>query len=440
MMRSSENQLFWWRWSGLLLVFLLGILSMYQLHYAGDPKRWMTLPETAYFSWGLFFGINNPIGFPRTGQGPTWAVWLAGMMFFAAPLMLAWTLIEGGLRIARRFRQKLLGDSQVQLQGMRDHLVLCGLGKLGNLIADWVLKQNPDAKGGSIPLVVIERDAENPWLQPLRDRGVPILIGDQTQQDLLLRAGVERASRLIAVSGDDIANLDAAHIGRRLNPTLEVRCQVTDLQLQHLIEKASSMKIQTFSSYDIVAESLIKTMLQERVGDQPRPAFLLAGIGRFGRMMIKHLIQRYKDRDLRLLVLDRKGESLGRILRGTIQGAETFLPKDNVIAADINDPYVWREIRDREEMARAVIVLCTDDDVSNINTALMIEQQIDRDILVVSRMFRDVSFMDRKQDRFRVAIFNQLLQQGLSSILALSPPASSPKTPDAPPPASSAKA
>lgn len=419
---QEQNRVFLRPWQIIVAVvlFVMGTLALSALPYADKSAKMPSLMEAAYYTFGLFLGSGNPVGFPRVG--PSWAVMIGRIVYFGAPIILAWTVVEALFRFTRSLTQSIFDQTERRARGMEGHTIICGLGKLGNMIVDWNI--GPPARpalGVSFTqseVIVLEKDPENPRIHELRERGVLVLTGDQTQPHILEKAGLHRAKKLIAVSGDDIANLDAAHIAAHMNSKLEVRCQVTNLQLQQLLQRASELNIHSFNSYDIAAQKLINQYLASSLEGQFAPLFVIAGIGRFGQMMIHHLLDRYKEREPSVVIVDRRGEHIARILRGTIPHAEDYIKPGHVYEGEIADPYVWRGIRDEHNLEHATVVLCTDDDVSNINTALMIEKQVGNDILVVSRMFREVSFMQRSQEHFRVAVLSQLIQQGLAESLA----------------------
>ncbi|MBI4616454.1 MAG: NAD-binding protein [Planctomycetes bacterium] len=403
-----------WQIPAALFLFLLGMVALRELPYQAEPERTPGTAEAAYYSMGLFLGMENPIGFPR--EGPPWAVWLARLVYFGSPLILASAVIEGVVGFTRRFAKVYLANPEKQVARMDGHYVLCGLGKHGNMLVDLLFAAAPDKArrpDGGPNIVIVERNAENEYLVDMETRRIPVIMGDMTVADTLQRAGIARARKKIAISGDDIANLDAAHIARKLNRDVAAICQVTDVQLQKLVHQAAKLEIDTFNSYDVAAKNLIQMEIRPQVGAAQAPLFVLAGIGRFGRMMAENLIRTFGDRALKILIVDRKGEHIGRVLRGTMPEGEKYFPEGSIYEADIMDPFVWRQIRDENDVSHGTIVICTDNDVSNINTALMIEDQIGRDILVVSRMFRDVSFMEGREGRFKIAVLSKLIEKGI---------------------------
>ena len=95
-----------------------------------------------------------------------------------------------------------------------DHVILCGLGRVGFRVVRWLhdLAQ---------PLVVIEIDPANPFLEQVRASSP----GDHRRRappEILRQAAVERASAVAAVTSDDLLNLSVATEARALQPDIRV--------------------------------------------------------------------------------------------------------------------------------------------------------------------------------------------------------------------------
>lgn len=90
---------------------------------------------------------------------------------------------------------------QMQVARRRGHIVLCGLGYVGNAFLEslWQARKR---------VVVIEKDAESPNRRLCRQMGVPVIVGDAQQPQILQAAGIGRAARLLAVTPDDAVNTE----------------------------------------------------------------------------------------------------------------------------------------------------------------------------------------------------------------------------------------
>jgi voltage-gated potassium channel Kch len=85
----------------------------------------------------------------------------------------------------------------------RRHVVVAGLGEYG-----WQLARSFDAAGHQV--VAVERDPANPAIVGCRERRIPVIVGDATDDHVIARAQVDRARYVIATCGDDAANVRIA--------------------------------------------------------------------------------------------------------------------------------------------------------------------------------------------------------------------------------------
>jgi voltage-gated potassium channel len=96
---------------------------------------------------------------------------------------------------------------------MKGHYVICGFGRVGHQVAQ-VFER------GQVPFLVIDPKKES--LDELEGKGVPVLIGDATDDTVLTTAGIDRAKGLIACSDSDVANVYITLSARQLNASLNI--------------------------------------------------------------------------------------------------------------------------------------------------------------------------------------------------------------------------
>lgn len=101
------------------------------------------------------------------------------------------------------------------------HYIICGVGRVGSYIADELLKTER-------PFVVIDPIDKIVEKHCERTGHQIALIGDASDDDILLGAGVERCRGVFAVSGDDSKNLVISLSARQLNPTARIVARVHD--------------------------------------------------------------------------------------------------------------------------------------------------------------------------------------------------------------------
>lgn len=107
------------------------------------------------------------------------------------------------------------------IKELRDHYIICGMGRVGGYVADEMLKTDR-------PFVVIETSAEAIAGHAERTGHELALHGDAADDDLLLAAGVERCAGVFAVTGDDSRNLVISMSARALRPGSRIVARVHD--------------------------------------------------------------------------------------------------------------------------------------------------------------------------------------------------------------------
>jgi Trk K+ transport system NAD-binding subunit len=130
---------------------------------------------------------------------PTW------MEIFGICLILAGTTLVTtifalltNVLVSRRIAQSL---GQARIPGMRGHVVMVGLGSVGMEVLDGLLKRGRD-------VVVVERDETNRYLNQVRQRGVPLVLGDSTLGQTLDSVNLSRAASVAIVTSDDLTNIE----------------------------------------------------------------------------------------------------------------------------------------------------------------------------------------------------------------------------------------
>lgn len=106
-------------------------------------------------------------------------------------------------------------------QGLHDHVIVVGFGRVGHATALAVREQDRGV------LVVDADDASVAAVEAIG--GVP-LVGDGRDEEVLRAAGIEHAAALIAAAHDDATNLVVVLTARALCPGLRIVARVNDPQ------------------------------------------------------------------------------------------------------------------------------------------------------------------------------------------------------------------
>ena len=119
---------------------------------------------------------------------------------------------------------------------MRDHYIVCGIGRVGSCVADELLKTEH-------PFVVIDPNKESLAAYAERTGHQLYIAGDASDDSMLLSAGVERCKGVFAVAGDDNKNLVISLSSRQLNPKARIVARVHDQRTAEKTRRAGADEI-----------------------------------------------------------------------------------------------------------------------------------------------------------------------------------------------------
>ena len=115
-------------------------------------------------------------------------------------------MVEGRIRIImgrRRLDKKI--------DRLKNHYIVCGYGRIGRVLCRHLRRANID-------IAVIEKDSE---LIPVMDEdGVLYIAGEATDENNLIKAGIERAKAVVAALATDTDNVFLVLTARQLAPEL----------------------------------------------------------------------------------------------------------------------------------------------------------------------------------------------------------------------------
>lgn len=155
-------------------------------------------------------------------------------------------LLEGDLRGYLKERRMLK-----QLDTLKDHIIICGFGKMG-FQAAWELKK------AGVPFVIIERD-ETKGRSP-RFSGDLVLHGNALEELVLERAGVLRARGLITALTTDADNVLVTLTVKEMRPELPVVARSAKLGTERQLRAAGADHI--VSPYEIGGRRMAGLLLK----------------------------------------------------------------------------------------------------------------------------------------------------------------------------------
>jgi voltage-gated potassium channel len=148
-------------------------------------------------------------------------------LILSAVLVTAWAVSSAAELIFAEFFWTYVGRQRMQrrIDKMSNHTIICGYGRMGHRVAEELSAEDE-------PWVTI--DADEGIVGDLQLNNGLGVVGDATLDDSLLRAGIERAKALIAVTRGDAINIVIILSARALNPDVMVaaRAETEDARLK----------------------------------------------------------------------------------------------------------------------------------------------------------------------------------------------------------------
>ena len=158
-------------------------------------------------------------------------------------------LVEGQIRVILG-RRKL----ENQIKRLKDHYIVCGYGRIGRVMSKHLVQ-------GKLDVVAIEHNRDR---IPVMDKdGIPYIVGEATDEDNLIKAGVERARALATALASDADNVFLALTARQINPHIYVVARASEDSAKKTLYAAGADVV--VSPYDIGARRMAHSILRPTV-------------------------------------------------------------------------------------------------------------------------------------------------------------------------------
>jgi hypothetical protein len=270
-----------------------------------------------------------------------------------------------------------------------NHIVICGLGQKGfQLVKDL---------GKSNRVVVIEKHPSNPNVEECRALGILVYIGDASTPEILKKARVQNAKRLIAISGNDGTNVDiAVQVGeflstqgkRRENP-LECHVHIVDLELRSLFRFHQTMpttqkgvRVSMFNVFENGARMLFQNVFLD-YGPRPivdpndvRQAHLIVlGFGHVGESVVLQAVKMThfpNGKKVRLTIVDKDAARQYDRFRVRYGAFPEHCAVDPPLDAFADESRVFEQIEGwcKDPNSIVTVVVCFEDDARSLSVGL----------------------------------------------------------------------
>jgi len=225
----------------LTLIFIFGSLGFYFLEEKAETPL-----DAFYFTLVTISTVGYGDITPTTQAGKMLAITIiflgVGSVFITIP-----TFFE--LLVKRELKEvlKLPGEKSE----LKDHIVVCGWGKVGKSLVD-------DFRERNMEFVVVENDEDR--VKHLVDKDINVIQGDCKSESVLKNAGVDCA-KILVTTLDDSDNVFTILTAKILNPDIDVISKVDYPQNTAKLRQVGANQI--INCYEIGASSIVKQVTEK---------------------------------------------------------------------------------------------------------------------------------------------------------------------------------
>lgn len=172
---------------------------------------------------------------------------VAGIAMILASTAFIWMIFSLTVdRIIKRRVQLALGR---HTHTQRDHVIVCGIGRLGRLVGEALLKRGER-------VLVVEQDEHSEGVEYLRALGADVYFGDARSPRVLQEAGVRQAKALYSLVANDFVNLEVGLSARSFVPGMRLILRIHDESMAQRIKEQFDIHL-SFSMSAIADEKFL---------------------------------------------------------------------------------------------------------------------------------------------------------------------------------------
>ena len=222
--------------------FTIAMISLVVLFAIGVIGYWIIEGDNPHHKWTVFDAIFmtvitlTTVGYSddnmsKVGKAFTVFLLIGGLGIFVYSVGVATAfIVEGQFREV--FRRRKMEKS---INKLSNHYIVCGIGDTGIHALEEMIQMNID-------FVAIEQDQER-IDHELGTKDFLYVQGDATEDEVLVRAGVERARGLIASLSRDQDNLFVVLSAKQLNPRLKIASKAVEANSLSKLQQAGADEV-----------------------------------------------------------------------------------------------------------------------------------------------------------------------------------------------------
>lgn len=185
-------------------IVIIGALGFYLIE-----EQWGIL-ESIYWTIVTITTVGYGDVTPHTELGKIFSIFL--MVVGIGSILYVLTVVGRNIVEGKIWEVFSRSGKREEVEGMEDHLIVCGYGDVGRALTQELLLANEK-------VVIVDID-EGTLIEEVPQK--PYIVGDATKEDVLESAGIERAMGLFATLPSDSDNVLLTLNAKDLNPGLRV--------------------------------------------------------------------------------------------------------------------------------------------------------------------------------------------------------------------------
>lgn len=191
---------------------------------------------------------------PLSETGQIFTIFLIVFGAFAGAFIIsamAQLVVQGQL-------ESILGKRKMEkkLQKIKNHIILCGFGRVGKQVAMEFAKRKE-------PFVIVEKDEIS--IEEARKCDFNLIQGDAADDDVLSKAGIERARAIVSTLPGDADNVYLALTARQISPDLYIIARAETALAKKKLRRAGADRV--VSPHELGGSQMAMATLRPNVVD-----------------------------------------------------------------------------------------------------------------------------------------------------------------------------
>lgn len=191
---------------------------------------------------------------PKTVPGRIFAIFF--MLIGGGTVLYALTSLVQGIIQSEFFSILNIRRKTKEMEKLNNHFIVCGAGRVGRRIIRNLESQK-------MPFVVIEKDEKK--VAEYIEKGDFVIVGDATSEEVLRRAGVNRAKGLASCLADDAANVYVVLTARGMNAYLHIVARAVEEEAEPKLIRAGASRV--VAPTIIGSQTMARALLKPAIAD-----------------------------------------------------------------------------------------------------------------------------------------------------------------------------